>query len=314
MAKIAYKLIKFRAPTLELIGKCNAIIERYVRDGYDMTLRQLYYQLVSSDEIPNKQKEYDRLGSIVNDARLAGLIDWDYIVDRTRNLRGLAHWENPGEIIKATSNQFRIDKWKNQLYRPEVWIEKDALSGVFERVCNELDVPFFSCRGYTSQSEMWSAAQRMVSHTKSENSSRRQIPFILHFGDHDPSGIDMSRDIKERLEMFETKLSFERLALNIEQIEEFNPPPNPAKLSDSRASVYVREFGSESWELDALEPDVLAVLVRKNIEILIDFDKWNEAVKREEDGRKALNQISKNFDSVQTFLNIQQNPGKPEFK
>ncbi len=104
--------------------------------------------------------------------------------------------------------------------------------------------------------------------------------------------------------MFETKLSFERLALNIEQIEEFNPPPNPAKLSDSRASVYVREFGSESWELDALEPDVLAGLVRKNIEILIDFDKWNEAVKREEDGRKALNQISKNFASVQTFLNI----------
>lgn len=194
MPKIAYKSINFRGATLDLIATCDQILKDYQAQGYDVTLRQLYYQLVSADLIPNKQKEYDRLGSIINDARLAGLIDWRSIVDRTRSLKGLAHWTSPEEILDAVSAQYRIDKWRDQRHRIEVWIEKDALAGVFQRVCNELDVPFFSCRGYTSQSEMWSAAQRLQSYM-----DNGQEPVILHFGDHDPSGIDMSRDIFDRL-------------------------------------------------------------------------------------------------------------------
>jgi hypothetical protein len=145
--KIEYKTINFQKPTLLLIEKCNDILDAYHADGYDMTLRQLYYQLVASDEIPNKQSEYNRLGSIVNDARLAGLIDWNYIVDRTRNLRQITHWESPEGLIEAYSEYFKMDKWENQNFRPEVWVEKDALSGVFQRVCDELDLPLFSCRG-----------------------------------------------------------------------------------------------------------------------------------------------------------------------
>lgn len=295
--KIEFTPKNFRPASLELIEKCNVILDRYNASGYDMTLRQLYYQLVSADEIPNNQKEYDRLGSVVNDARLAGLIDWEYIVDRTRNVRSLSHWKQPSDILDAVAEQYLIDKWKEQPYRPEVWIEKDALAGVFERVCNELDVPMFSCRGYTSQSEMYVASQRFSRHARN-----RQTPYILHFGDHDPSGMDMTRDIGDRLGIFGVDLEVNRLALNFDQIASYQPPPNPCKVTDSRAKAYIREFGHESWELDALEPDVLAALVRGQIESLMDEDAWAEAVEREDEQKVILQSISERFDEVAEFL------------
>jgi hypothetical protein len=228
-----------------MVAKANEIIAEYAAQGFDLTLRQIYYQFVSRDIIPNTQKDYKNLGSIVNDARLAGLIDWESIVDRTRELRSLSHWDGPDSIIDACAGQFNVDRWKGQRYRPEVWIEKDALVGVFERACNELDVPLLSCRGYTSQSEMWGASQRMLRYKRA-----KQTPIVFHFGDHDPSGKDMSRDILDRLELFTRgQIKFQRLALNMEQVEQYNPPPNPAKISDSRANGYIAEFGNESWEL-----------------------------------------------------------------
>jgi len=157
--------------------------------------------------------------------------------------------------VDACARQFRIDKWATQPRRIEVWIEKDALVGVIEGVCTELDVPYFSCRGYTSQSEMWVGAQRLAAHWR----KAKQNPLILHFGDHDPSGIDMTRDIQARLQEFSFgtaghPLELRRLALNMDQVELYGPPPNPAKLTDSRCEAYMEEHGNESWELDALEP------------------------------------------------------------
>src|SRR5262249_21694061 len=153
MPKIAYVPKTFRGSSQTLIDRANQIIADYLAQGYRLTLRQLYYQFVSRDLIPNNLKSYKRLGNIIHDARLAGLIDWDVSEDRTRNLHELPSWDSPETIIDACASQFRIDKWKNQECRVEVWIEKEALAGVFERVCDELQVPFFSCRGYTSQSE-----------------------------------------------------------------------------------------------------------------------------------------------------------------
>jgi hypothetical protein len=183
---------KFKLDSLALIERSNGIIAEYMADGYMLTLRQLYYQLVSRDVIPNEQREYNRLGGIINDARLAGLVDWDAIEDRTRNLQSLSHWSTPDELVDLAATQYRIDKWSRengQKYRPEVWVEKDALIGVLERACNELDVPYFSCRGYTSQSELYGASKRML--WAIEN---HQTPCVIHLGDHDPSGKDMTRD------------------------------------------------------------------------------------------------------------------------
>jgi hypothetical protein len=298
MPKIRYKDFNFRPATLAVIDKANEIIAEYAEQGFDLTLRQLYYQFVSRDLISNTQKDYKNLGSIVNDARLAGLIDWETIVDRTREVRSLSHWSGPEAIIEACAGQFNVDRWRDQLYRPEVWIEKDALVGVFERVCRELDVPLLSCRGYVSQSEMWGAAQRMLRYKKT-----KQTPIVFHFGDHDPSGKDMSRDIVDRLELFTRgTMKFERLALNMDQVERYTPPPNPAKITDSRASVYIAEFGSESWELDALEPTVLEALVRKAIGGVVDQEKMAEATAEQDEHRAMLSKVADRFEEVAEFL------------
>jgi hypothetical protein len=277
----------------EIIDTANQIIETYRQQGFDLTLRQLFYQFVSRDIIENTERSYKRLGSIINDARLAGLIDWEAITDRTRSLRKNQHWENPGEIIKAAAQSFRHDLWRQQPYRVEVWIEKDALVGVIENVCTRMDVPFFSCRGYTSQSEMWVAAQRLC-----EWVDMGQQPVILHFGDHDPSGHDMSRDITDRLELFGVKPEFKRIALNYDQIEQYNPPPNPAKITDSRAKSYIKTYGRNSWELDALEPQVIVDLIEEEISQYIEEETWKLAVDDLKKHRAILAKVAKNWQSL----------------
>jgi hypothetical protein len=299
MSKIAYIEKNFRAETLEIVEQANAIIKEYEDQGFDLTLRQLYYQFVARDLIPNTQRDYKRLGSIINDARLAGLIDWESIVDRTRNLQALGHWNSPESIIRSAERGYHIDFWKRQEYRPEVWVEKEALIGVFARVCNELDIPYFACKGYNSQSEMWGASQRFLQYIDDE-----QIPIVLHFGDHDPSGVDMTRDIEDRLEMFTEQYGVEvnRLALNWDQIEMYNPPPNFAKITDSRAVAYIAEYGEDSWELDAMEPQVLAGLVREAVDGIRDDSTWAEDEEREELEKAQLRKIRQNWSAILDFL------------
>lgn len=282
MSKILYVRKKFRPDSLARIEQANVIIEEYEAQGFSLTLRQLYYQFVARGYLENTERAYKGLGTLISDGRLAGLIDWDAIEDRTRNLQLLSRWENPAHAMTSIIDQYHIDWWHDQPYRVEVWIEKEALAGVFEQVCNEWDVPFFCCRGYTSQSEMWRAAVRLDSYPN-------QQPVILHFGDHDPSGIDMTRDTVDRLRMFMDKpLQLDRLALNMDQVRQYDPPPNPAKVTDSRFARYVEVYGDESWELDALEPQVLANLVEQAVAGYVDSDKLDETRKSESQHRDLL--------------------------
>lgn len=297
MARIAYIDKSFQAKTLAVIAQANAICAEYAAQGLNMTLRQLYYQFVARGLIRNKQTEYDRLGSIVNDARLAGLLDWNYIVDRTRELDDLAHWSDPPQILEAVASQFRINKWATQENRPEVWIEKEALAGVIEPICRELDVPFLAARGYISQSAAWQAGQRMNGYVRAG-----QTPWVLHLGDHDPSGIDMTRDNEDRLLLFGVPIELKRLALNMDQVEQYDPPPNPAKMTDSRVGTYLDRFGDQSWELDALEPTVLAGLIRDAVAELRDDALWTEAVAEEEAHREKLQAVSDRWDDVTEYL------------
>ena len=285
---------RFSRSSRELIEKANDIIDEYKKQGYDLTLRQLYYQFVSRGWIDNKDKEYKRLGSVVADARLAGLIDWLAITDRTRNLRSNSHWEDPAEIIRACASSYANDKWKNQNKRPEVWVEKDALIGVIEQACQPLDISYFSCRGYTSISEVWGASERLKKYE-----DMGQIPVIFHLGDHDPSGIDMSRDIQERLETFGVNVEFHRLALNMDQVDEIQPdPPNPAKVTDSRFEGYQKIHGDDSWELDALDPATLSRLIENEANKIMDIDLWNDKVAAEEKDRALLTKASTKWNSI----------------
>jgi hypothetical protein len=125
---------------------------------------------------------------------------------------------------------------------------------------------------------------------------------ILHFGDHDPSGMDMTRDIRDRLRLFGAgSVDVRRLALNMDQIEQYEPPPNPAKESDSRFENYLAEYGDESWELDALEPDVLAKIVSDELDTIIERGPWNDAIRDENKARRELTTISENYDDVASY-------------
>lgn len=295
MPTIAYIEKNFRQKTLATIGTANAIIEEYRADGMILTLRQLYYQFVARGYIPNNKREYSRLGDIIGDARLAGYIDWDSIEDRTRDLKSRPNWSNPGDILSSARASFHLDYWEGQETRPEVWIEKQALIGVIEDVCRRLDVSYYACIGYVSLSEMWRASERFA-----EMDGEGQTPVIIHLGDHDPSGIDMTRDIEDRQNVFSYMggIDVVRIALNMNQIEQYSPPPNFAKLSDSRASDYIRMYGSSSWELDALEPTVLRDLIERRVLSYRDDSIYEEVVQRENQYIRTLRNIEDNWETL----------------
>ncbi len=289
---IKYQEINFRSSSLELIDRINMIIAEYMSKGYELTLRQLYYQLVARDIIPNNERSYKNIGNLVSDARMAGLIDWEAIVDRTRYLRANSHWDSPSDIVEACARSFRYNRWSTQPVYLEVWVEKDALIGVVSKACSSLDVPHFSCRGYVSQTEMWSAAQRLIEQGESRDT------VIIHLGDHDPSGRDMSRDIEERLNIFGANPEFKRIALNMDQIQMYNPPPNPTKVTDSRHVAYMREFGNECWELDALRPEVIDSLIRDTVKGYMDHSLYEAEVEREQTAKGLLRRVSKDWHNI----------------
>lgn len=336
--RIRYIARKFKPETVVVIDQANAICEEYAQSGLSLTLRQLYYQFVARDLLPNTQQSYDRLGSIISDARLAGEFDWDYIVDRTRNLEQRPTWSSPQDLIEQAAKQYLTDTWAPQKKRVEVWIEKDAAIGVIERICNLNNVPFFSCRGYTSSSEMWNAATRIGEYLRNGEQT-----LILHIGDHDPSGLDMTRDIEERLRLFihrdwvnefyggtalgealtrgqirqsmrntmrtkgskiadnEMPWEVRRIALTIEQIERYSPPPNYAKTTDSRFVAYQAETGlDESWELDALDPFVMEELIQDEIDAFKDADALAKAERQMEVERKVLVAVKDNWETIKT--------------
>jgi len=268
----------FHPRSMRLIETANSIIEEFQAQGFTLTLRQLYYQFVARDVIPNNLQSYKALGSIINDARLAGLIDWDAIEDRMRSLETNWHQPSPHAAGVAMRNAYAIDMWANQPQRVQVWVEKDAMSAVIEKVCRPLDVPYLACRGYVSQSEQYRAMCRIRDSFNEDGQSTT----ILHLGDHDPSGIDMTRDNRDRLcDQFQLggeALDVVRIALNHDQILKYKPPHNPAKQTDSRFAAYAAEFGTKSWELDALNPKVIADLVTKHVVARRDAKLWNEKV------------------------------------
>lgn len=281
--------------SVRLIDEINLILEDFEGQGYKLTLRQLYYQLVSGNIIPNTVKEYNKIGNVVNRGRLAGLIDWAMIEDRTRISQSRAHWSSVEEIIRAAAQSYYRSRWQTQDNYIEVWCEKDAVSNIIEPVCRRWDVAFMANRGYLSQSAMYEASQRLYLAIRVAKKSVK----IIYLGDHDPSGIDMTRDIKDRLGVFLSRGQFsdvDRIALNMDQVEKYKPPENPAKVTDSRFKGYVDVYGYSSWELDALEPKILEQLVEDKIRTFVDRDLWDDVVEVEDDHKNILTQIADDYE------------------
>lgn len=298
MAKIEFKKQKrsWSKPKQELFVKIDEIIEDYQRQGYDLTLRQLYYQLVSRDLIENVKEEYGKLSIMINDARYYGLIDWDSIVDRTRNVYKHIEFENIKERLQVSAQNYRKDRHAGQYDHVEIWCEKDALSSILEPIVDKYHINLIVNRGYSSASYIFRNAQRLSE--KIIDDVRNCT--ILYLGDHDPSGLDMIRDIEDRMKIFGIGINDDGfrvvpIALTMSQIEQYNPPPNFAKITDKRADKYIKEFGNKSWEVDALEPSVINELLEDKIESLIDMKKYNDIIKEEQEDKKKLLELAQNF-------------------
>lgn len=294
--KQAYKQISMRKDTLALIEQMNVMIHSYVAQGFVLSVRQLYYQLVARSMIENTERSYKRIASIINDARLCGMIDWNYIEDRNRDIEIRSRWISGADIVDSAARSFHMDMWDNQRERVFVIVEKAALAGVLDRVCQKWDVPLLAARGYPSVS----IVREMALDHLAEAIDHGQLVTVLHLGDHDPSGIDMTRDLSERFNLFlgderMGMFNLVRIALTMNQIEENEPPPNPAKTTDSRFSSYMREYGSESWELDALEPKYLVDLVDGQISSCVDSDAWDEKTAEIESIREKIMDAAINF-------------------
>jgi len=278
--------VNFQAAARELVDECNEIIADYLGQGLRLTLRQLYYQLVSKNRITNEEKSYKRLGGIVSDARLAGLMDWDAIEDRNREPIAAPEWSGLDSLVESALRSYRLPRWEGQEHYVELWVEKAALAGVLEPLAREYHVTLMVNRGYSSQSAMYESAQRFLEHTDGTHVPDRQ-PVLFYLGDHDPSGEDMVRDIRDRLELFGVEnLDVQKLALTKAQIRQYNPPPNPAKVTDPRAAGYIALHGRTSWEVDALNPTILAGLIRTAFSGVVDM-KAMKAVKQQEEIDKA---------------------------
>lgn len=289
--KEEFKPKAFGPDALARIEVCNDIIDDYLADNLKLTLRQLYYQLVSKNVIPNEEKSYKGLGKLLSEARLAGLVDWSAIEDRGRLPKTPGEYENLQELVEAASYSYRLPRWANQGQYVELWVEKDALAGVLAPIARKFHVTLMVNKGYSSTSAMYESAERYkanreVAKGKFEGDERDLS--LLYLGDMDPSGEDMARDIRDRMSTFGVELDVRKIALTMKQVQQYNPPPNPAKLTDSRAASYVAKHGNSSWEVDALPPRVLTKLITSALEACLDRDLWDAVLEREEEDKREL--------------------------
>lgn len=281
----AYRSYRPRGAASTTIDNANAILGEALADGWgSMTLRQLYYQFVARGLIPNSVAEYKRLGRIMTDARYGGLVSWTALEDAGRSSYHFPSKPTAQEVLDGIERALRIDPWEEQDHYVEVWVEKQALEATVARPCGRLQTPYMACKGYLSASEAWRAGLRFQ-----DAIARSKTPVLLHLGDHDPSGLDMTRDNGARLaEFLSMGVDVQRIALNMDQVEQYAPPPNPAKEQDSRFKWYRDTYGEESWELDALRQNVIGEVITTKLETYIDREKWDAAMAEQARRREPL--------------------------
>lgn len=282
-----------------VVANIVRIVNEYAKMNYRLTLRQLHYQFVG--HVPNyvnHQTAYKKLGQILDDCRYGGVIDWDAIVDRGRNPYLPYCNLNPKHALEDAVETYRIDRQENQTIHIEVWVEKDALSEILRRSTEKYHIRLCVNKGHTSSSAMYEAYERFR-----DIINNGQEVIVLYIGDHDPSGLDMIRDIDTRLRfMLENGLHSEGdssgltvrpICLNINQVKKYKLPPNPTKITDSRSEGYIKTYGKSCWEVDALAPEVLTEILESNIEAEIDLELFEEKLLQEQSEKNLLKGLIK---------------------
>lgn len=260
-----------------------------------LTIRGLHYRLVARG-MTNTIQHYKRVVAAMVKARWEGQISFDTFSDNDRETLGETDYsetspeeeaESTKSTIKYWLHTYHKNRWENQPYFPEVFIEKKALQGVFQKPCEQMDVALSPCKGYPSLTFLKDAADRFKKARR-----ERKIPIILYFGDYDPSGEDIPRSIKENLYNMGVTVEVKRISLLEEQVIEWNLPPAPAKKTDSRTANWE---GLGQVELDAVHPDKLRRLCLDAIDEVFDEELHDELMIQEEEEKTEYQSILKKF-------------------
>ena len=274
----------------------NDILSQYTMK---LILRQIFYRLVAGYEYPNTKSAYNQLSKQLVKARERGDVDATKFEDRSREFLGGDFQFNSleefvtyqFETFLDSPNYYATKVWTSQPEYVIVWIEKDALSRVVSTVADEYKVVTCPSRGYASYTYLREALARLP--------EDKEIT-ILHLADHDPSGLNMTRDLENRIsEYSDLDITVERIALNYDQVQHYGLPPNPTKPADPRFQGYIAEYGNECWELDAIEPVELQRMVSAAIRNHIDFNIWNQTL---EQIRQEREELRTTFSSIRNLL------------
>jgi len=266
--------------TVDLINQAYDVLKEY----NPMTLRQVYYQLVSKHFIENKLSEYQRLSSALVKARQMNSIPWDWIEDRVRQPKIISMWNDLPDFIETVKVAYRKNVWNNQSDYIEIWLEKDALSGIFENITRKYGVTLVVGRGYNS----WSAYKEAID--RFSQLDKKNI-YILYFGDFDPSGEDIVRALKKSLEFFGIYPKIKKIALTYQDITTYKLPPDFTKKTDSRTAKFVEKYGDLAVELDALSLPILQEKIRESIEEHLDMEAFDKVRKIEKQERQELSNL-----------------------
>ena len=230
---------RFHRATQKMIEECNFVLDKYAKCSIGLTVRQLYYRLVANHVFRNTKRDYDNFARTLTNARLAGLVDWDMIEDPTRSVQARPLYDGPKHALKCLADSYSEDLWIDQGTRVVVAVEKETLLGIAGQVCGQYSVPIMHTRGYPSATSMRAFVKQHIM------AARQQNCVVLLLADHDPIGIDLERDLQERIQLFGgTKtVAVQRVALDAEQVRWWEVP-----------SMYDE---SDSYELEAVDPIML---------------------------------------------------------
>jgi len=287
-----------------IVDATNKIFHQYT---VRLTVRQIYYRLISPpfQLFANKMSNYKGFDKILTRAREKGDVDWRRIEDRSRTtIGGDSGFENPESFMETT---LRVMKdlwegysrpaWRDQSQYVEVWVEKDALATLVSNIANGYNVLTYPSRGYSS----FTRVKEAIEDRFNEVSEERGI-IIIHLTDHDPSGLDMTKDLEKRFSKYmedAERVTMHRVALTLDQIKKFNLASNPTKIADPRSADYLLAIGDQCWELDALPPDELEQIIKRAINRFIDTDAWDEnqdlIAKEKEELRKKFESMRISF-------------------
>ena len=276
--------------TLYIQEKVIEVTEE-LRDYWPLTLRQIYYRLVAAQHIENNQNRYKSLSRICSGMRKQGDLSWAVMEDRTRRVSGKRGLSGIDEFIAVQMGNFLkyydrclVQQQENYV---ELWVEKDALSRIFEEVAWPYCIRVVTCKGQVSTTFLKDYVDRVARFNNKH-------PVILYAGDLDPSGWRIPRSVRKTLQKdFKLEVTLDRFCLNPDQVEEYQLPNDPTALkwSDSNAKKYVQHFGEIAVELDALNPPILESEIRQSLSKYLDVESMGLEMEIETQEKDKLRSI-----------------------